>query len=177
MEHKAHFVYDLYNVQTTFNPPSLPKRLCKITQFREYRFKSIYGGFASGTFATTGNGLLTLTFWQGDSDIGGLPLLQIPMLIANKASASTFGRGAVTAGGIAFYQGKGTDFFNVIDRSGSGHVTTFTKALDIDIVCDSMTLDITWDTNQLAPYPAFLASRAFTHPCRMYHENNYEAYA
>jgi hypothetical protein len=167
--------------QSTYNPTS--GRMAFIRQNRMYRFKQIWCLW-NWNFNGTGNLYVDLNFWVGEPPTLPLmttgltaPIVQ-PGILAGTIPIARARPGAL---GMDMIKASFSNTSNLavpmteagIQAKQYTNVSTGTgKLCDIEIVCDTMTVDVTWDSNQFAPQ-CFLISIGSNHPANMYAENHF----
>jgi hypothetical protein len=184
--HKSDFQYSVYTFPHTFNNPEYGI-LCAIAQNRIYRFKQIWAYIDANDFGTSGVLHGFLKFWQGGLlppftpgiqlnnffnekvTQSGLLMASMPIaFVASTSNTNTLNFGAHDANA---YQERMNCYTYRVSRGTSFNTVPLT--LNVEIVCDLMTLEIDWTTNQYNPAPSILASIGSTHPATMYPYYNF----
>lgn len=185
-DHRGDFRLAIYNQQGSIGiPPVSDFIVCAVKQSSMYRFKQIFVGVNGESYNGSGIESAVLRFYRGN-------IFQLP---SNSTQISGLG---VKVGEIPVSRGQtvtqSTTLFpynrmlhntSVIQPfgpsyslgDGSGGVSTLGPSFDLEVECDFMTLSLSISGNLWGGGPAaFLAVRGFTHPPKLYHENNFEYY-
>lgn len=186
--HKSDFQLSLYTFPHTFQPTF--GILCAISQNRIYRFKQIWAYVNANSFGTSGTLHGVLKFWEGgllppvlntpaiqttlfNEKITQSGLLVASMPVAFVASASAAQTLSFGNNDVNNFQERQNCYSYCVPRASGPSFHNVPLLLNVEIVCDMMTLEIDFQGNIYDPHPAILASIGSTHPATMYPYYNF----